>query len=75
MSLSIIANESAWGKKGVNNNYLGIQVDNGKWGYPDFEKILQAISIKKIMRVIRDNSRYSTKIQRLPITMILFTTM
>ena len=47
MSLAIIANESAWGKKGVNNNYLGIQVDNRKWGYPDFEKILQAISIKK----------------------------
>ena len=47
MSLAIIANESAWGKKGVNNNYLGIQVDNAKWGYPDFEKILKSISVKK----------------------------
>ena len=47
MSLAIIANESAWGQKGVNNNYLGIQVDNAKWGYPDFEKILKAISVKK----------------------------
>ena len=47
MSLAIIANESDWGKKGVNNNYLGIQVDNAKWGYPDFEKILKSISVKK----------------------------
>ena len=47
ISLAIIANESAWGQKGVNNNYLGIQVDNAKWGYPDFEKILKAISVKK----------------------------
>ena len=47
ISLAIIANESAWGQKGVNNNYLGIQVDNRKWSYPDFEKILKAISVKK----------------------------
>lgn len=31
MALMIVRNESANGKKGVNNNYAGIQADCGRW--------------------------------------------
>ena len=50
IALAIIANESSFGKKGVNNNYLGIQVDNAKWSYFNSGKVIIGTS------VIRDNA-------------------
>ena len=57
-ALAIIFIESKEATKGINNNYGGIQADNRRWKYPNFENIITGTCV--VIDNTKTNRRFVT---------------